>query len=330
MFKSNPNPTKLTKPQKNAKIPKSVKKAPAKSQKRQLHSPSPRPNLTTRSLLTPKRLFSTTPQETTETQQTQQTQQTQRPTDQELEEHRSRFKTIVSTMNSDQQMVVQALVAESVMLRGELKNLAVMTQQHQEQAQSVLQQLEEIKASGVVRGGAEQSEEIEEGDEFHHLDVNSPTYYEDMIEVEKHPRVRQALIRENQLRKEIKPLIEIIEIAAKEKQDWKKRSNRSALGLFLLSGLVIGQSIILYTGSTSNGSHMGGVEHVDMLNSCLQDSIAIINDYNSQSGQKTTTVTPDAHSPVGKWNVLKEKMRLYNLAHPKNQIQSVSPNLTQE
>jgi seryl-tRNA synthetase len=156
MFKSNPNLTKLTKPQKNAKIPKSVKKTPPKSQKRQLHSSSPKPKLTTRLLSTPKQLFSTTPQEMTETQQTQ------RPTDQELEEHRSRFKTIVSTMNSDQQMVVQALVAESVMLRGELKNLAFMTQQHQEQAQSVLQQLEEIKASGIVRGGAEQSGEIEE------------------------------------------------------------------------------------------------------------------------------------------------------------------------
>lgn len=269
----------------------------------------------------------------------------------ELETQRLKFKTIVSTMNTDQQMVVQALVAESSMLRGELRELGSLVQKQQQHAINVMAQLNDIKNTPIEGKNDQQQQQSQQPthddgslntpeEEYKHLDINSPTFLEDLIAIERNPRVKQSLMRENQLRKEIKPLIQLMEVAAAEKQQWTKRSGRTSLALFALCGIVIGQTILLYLQTQGADvpppSITGGVAAISQTeNVYLQEAVNIIQHYEQQLNNPntattntpttTTTTAPASQSqsltPSAKWSVFKEKIRLYNLANPKHTIQ---------
>lgn len=262
--------------------------------------------------MTRRRKFST---QQPESQQQQQPQQ-QATTDDDVpsaEANRLAFKTIVSTMNADQQMVVQALVAESSMLRNEINNFSHAIQAQEEQAQRVMAQLTDIQ-------NHQKAHKDEADDTFQHLDINSPTYLQDMIAVEKNPRVKQAMERELQVKQEIKPLLDIMEVAVQEKADWQKRSSRSTLALFTLAGLVAGQSIMLYTMGTPD-AHGAGVSHDPTVQTYLQEAVDIIQHYETQLSSPNKTVGGETGAgPSGKWSIFKEKIRLHNLANPKATI----------
>eukprot|EP00461_Guttulinopsis_vulgaris_P002610 UN02611 len=226
---------------------------------------------------------------------------------------RSKFKTVVASMNEEQRLIVSALVAESKQLRDGLAQQAGLIEAQYHQNKILAKKLEEYEdeaeeeqrrmATMVDEHGKPRlaspfndSHEVGEGnyqlgrqlgkdqtkpDESNIDDLLTDDINQDitkfLLDKEQDPRVRTVLMRERKLRDSIKPMADILEKAAAEKRTWSQRDKQKNMALFALASVLTGQSLSLYlTDSIDQSTVDALLNHTNTMHAYLREAVEII------------------------------------------------------